>query len=90
MLERNRYGVLIGFVMVIAIAVVACVPVIAQCPLCKLAVENSAQGKAMGRGLNLGILVLLVPPVTIFCSLFIVAIKHRKGPERDDQMHTSV
>ena len=55
-------------------------PAFAQCPLCKLAVENSTQGRALGRGLNLGILVLLVPPVTVFCSIFVLAIKHRKLP----------
>ncbi len=31
----------------------------------------------MSKGLNLGILVLLVPPVTVFCSIFILAVKHR-------------
>ncbi len=35
----------------------------------------------MGRGLNLGILVLLIPPVTIFCSIFFLALKHRKFRE---------
>ncbi|MBV9211264.1 MAG: hypothetical protein JOZ52_11570 [Acidobacteria bacterium] len=68
---------------VAALALVAalglwCAPALAQCPLCRLAVEDSAQGKTMARGLNLGILVLLVPPVTVFCSIFILAFKHRK------------
>lgn len=58
------------------------IPALAQCPLCKLAIENSTQGKAIGRGLNTGILVLLVPTVTVFCSIFVLAIKHRKAPER--------
>lgn len=46
----------------------------AQCALCKTAVS----GAKMARSLNLGILVLLVPPVTIFCSIFVVAYKQRK------------
>ncbi len=53
-------------------------PASAQCPLCRLAVENSSQASLMGRGLNLGILVLLVPPVSIFCSIFFLAFKQRK------------
>lgn len=54
-----------------------CLPAFAQCPLCKIAVENSSQAAKMSKGLNLGILVLLVPPVTVFCSIFILAVKHR-------------
>ena len=73
-----------GLVFLSFAVVVIClssIPAFAQCPLCKLALENSTQGKAMGRGLNTGILVLLIPPVTVFCSIFVLAIKHRKGPE---------
>jgi hypothetical protein len=55
------------------------IPALAQCPLCRLAIENSTQGKAIGRGLNEGILILLVPPVTVFCSIFVLAFKHRKA-----------
>jgi hypothetical protein len=62
----------------IVITVVLAVPAAAQCPLCRLAVENSSQASSMGRGLNLGILVLLIPPVSIFCSIFFLAFKQRK------------
>jgi hypothetical protein len=55
-----------------------CVPASAQCPLCRLAVENSSQAALMSRGLNLAIVVLLIPPVTIFCSIFFLAFKYRK------------
>ena len=55
-----------------------CVPASAQCPLCRLAIENSSQAALMSRGLNLAIVVLLIPPVTIFCSIFFLAFKQRK------------
>jgi hypothetical protein len=34
------------------------------------------------RNFNIGVLVLLVPPVTIFCSIFIVLRKFRAADER--------
>ena len=53
----------------------------AQCALCKL--SAAAGGARAARALNLGILVLLVPPVGIFCALFAVAYKHRR-PRGED------
>jgi hypothetical protein len=34
------------------------------------------------RNFNIGVLVLLVPPVTIFCSIFILLRKFRAADER--------
>jgi len=48
----------------------------AQCSMCRASL-TSANNSRFIRGLNLGVLVLLIPPVTIFCSLFIVLRKHR-------------
>lgn len=48
----------------------------AQCSMCRASLTNSANGR-LARGLNLGVLVLLVPPVTIFCSIFIVLRRYR-------------
>jgi hypothetical protein len=72
-------GLLFRALVLLAVLGLLALPALAQCPLCKLAVETSAQGKMMARGLNLGILVLLVPPVTVFCSIFAYAFKHRKA-----------
>ena len=49
---------------------------LAQCALCRTALQDS--GEATARTLNLGILVLLVPPVAIFCTIFAVAYKKGK------------
>ena len=48
----------------------------AQCSMCRAALAGSNNGKFL-RNLNIGILVLLLPPVTIFCSIFIVLKRHR-------------
>lgn len=48
---------------------------LAQCAMCK--VSAAASGSNAADTLNLAILVLLIPPVTIFCAIFIVAYRHR-------------
>lgn len=84
-ISRRQRNVVVSFVFAVIVICLWCMPALAQCPLCKLAVENSTQGKAIGRGLNTGILVLLVPPVTVFCSIFFLAIKHRRAPDELDK-----
>ena len=53
-----------------------CVDVEAQCSMCRAALTNSSNARLV-RGLNLGVLVLLVPPVTIFCSIFVLLRRYR-------------
>ena len=52
------------------------VPADAQCALCKASLAGSNNGKLI-RNFNIGVLVLLVPPVTIFCSIFIILRRNR-------------
>ncbi len=56
----------------------------AQCPLCRSAVQQA--GDTTARTMNLAILVLLIPPVSIFCTIFAVAYRRRNGGggEEDD------
>lgn len=66
---------------VIAVAALAVVLLLstsadAQCSMCRAALSSTDNARFI-RNLNLGILVLLIPPVTIFCSLFIVLRRHR-------------
>ena len=35
--------------------------------------------------MNLAILVLLIPPVSIFCTIFAVAYRRRNGEEEEEQ-----
>jgi Na+-driven multidrug efflux pump len=66
------------FMVIAALAVVLLLstPADAQCSMCRAAL-NGANNARFVRNLNLGILVLLIPPVTIFCSLFIVLRRNR-------------
>ena len=61
-------------VMALAIALLA-ESTFAQCVMCRASLTNNS---AFVRNLNIGVLVLLVPPVTIFCTIFILAIRHRR------------
>ena len=49
----------------------------AQCSMCRTALTGSNNALFI-RNFNIGVLVLLVPPVTIFCSIF-VALKRYKN-----------
>ena len=51
-----------------------------QCSMCRTALAGT--NSAFIRNFNIGVLVLLVPPVTIFCSLFFV-LRHSKAPKQD-------
>jgi hypothetical protein len=63
-------------VLVAGLVIFLCGPAEAQCALCKASLAGSNNGKLI-RNFNIGVLVLLVPPVTIFCSIFIILRRNR-------------
>jgi multisubunit Na+/H+ antiporter MnhG subunit len=67
------------FAAAVALALSSVPDVMAQCAMCRTAVENAGGGN-LAKSLNLGIIVLLIPPVAIFCVIFATAYKHRKAP----------
>ena len=46
----------------------------AQCSMCRTALTSASNSRFI-RNFNLGVLVLLAPPVAIFCSIFVVLRK---------------
>lgn len=50
---------------------------LAQCAMCRASVQTG--GHTTIEPLNLAILVLLIPPALIFCAIFCVAYRYRKG-----------
>ena len=46
----------------------------AQCAMCR-----SSVSQALAKNLNIAVIVLLAPPVTIFSAIFYIAFKNRKG-----------
>jgi hypothetical protein len=55
-----------------------------QCSMCRTAL-TSANNALFVRNFNIGVLVLLVPPVTIFCSIFVVLKRYKNSDDETDQ-----
>ena len=55
-------------------------PVLGQCSMCRASLAGSNNAFFI-RNFNIGVLVLLLPPVTIFCSIFVVLKRHKAADE---------
>jgi len=51
-----------------------------QCSMCRAALAGSNNALFI-KNFNIGVLVLLVPPVTIFCSIFVVLKRYKRADE---------
>ena len=56
--------------------------VLGQCSMCRSALAGSSNAFFV-RNFNIGVLVLLIPPVTIFCSIFVVLKRYKKTDDED-------
>lgn len=72
---RGWHSVLV-VVLVAAVVFMLAVPADAQCSMCRAALNGSNNARFI-RNFNIGVLVLLVPPVTIFCSIFVLLRRYR-------------
>ena len=72
---RNWRLVLI-VVLAAVVVLLLSAPADAQCSMCRAVLTGSNNARFM-RNLNIGVLVLLIPPVTIFCSIFVILRKYR-------------
>jgi hypothetical protein len=59
----------------------------AQCAMCRASLAGSNNAFFI-RNFNIGVLVLLTPPVAIFCSIFIVLKRHGSGQRATDSRDT--
>ena len=65
---------------------------LAQCALCRTAAENSDGAANAMTAFNFAVLLLLTPPVVIFCVVFYLAYKHRdafRSEPRNDTPRTN-
>lgn len=72
---------LAGLVLLTAVILLMQADVAAQCSMCRASLSGSNNAFFI-RNFNLGVLVLLIPPVAMFCSFFVVLRRHKL---RDDQ-----
>ena len=74
-----KYSRALTFLLLITVAVAVFLSLAsvteAQCSMCR-AVLSASNNARFIRNFNLGVLVLLVPPVTMFCSIFVVLKRH--------------
>jgi hypothetical protein len=71
-----NWRTLLLIVLAVGLIVFMSIPTDAQCALCRASLAGSNNGKLI-RNFNIGVLVLLVPPVSIFCSIFIILRRNR-------------
>jgi hypothetical protein len=64
-------------VLAVAVVLLASSYAEAQCSMCRAALNNA--NERFVRHLNIGVLVLFVPPVAIFCSIFIVLKRYKSN-----------
>lgn len=82
---RTAGRIVFVFAAALAVAAVAAAwpeSALAQCPLCRSALQSG--GDHTARTMNLAIVVLLIPPVSIFCTIFAVAYRKAKGGDEDE------
>lgn len=79
--SKTRVVLLIMAAMTAAVMLSA--PAFGQCSMCRAALAGSNNALFI-KNFNIGVLVLLVPPVTIFCSIF-VALRRYKASDDEDE-----
>ncbi|MDX6443832.1 MAG: hypothetical protein QOH71_906 [Blastocatellia bacterium] len=78
-MELRRKSMIRSLLMALAVAVLCGLSsesAMAQCAMCRASIGSNS---AFARNLNIGVLVLLVPPVSIFCTIFVLAFRHRRS-----------
>ncbi|MFN2533079.1 MAG: hypothetical protein ABR555_17480 [Pyrinomonadaceae bacterium] len=83
--EKLRVTVLITFA--VALLLVLTSPALGQCAMCK-AVLSSSNAKFI-KNFNIGVLVLLAPPVSIFCAIFVVLKRHARHQSSTEEQAKS-
>ena len=77
-MRSSLWRVLVLIVVAATVALWTSVDVDAQCSMCRAALTNAANHRFV-RHLNMGVLVLLAPPLAIFCTIFIALRRGSRG-----------
>ena len=81
---RRVVGLLAVCTLVLVVVAISSDTALAQCSMCKAVLSSTTDSKFI-RNYNLGVLVLLVPPVTIFCSFFWALRRYRAADEQNSE-----
>lgn len=72
---RALAGTLLMFALNVAVA--------AQCAMCRASLSGSNNARFI-KNLNIGVLVLLTPPVAMFCAVFVI-LKRRANKQTGEE-----
>ena len=75
-MRSSWWRLFVLIVLAVAVVLLANADAGAQCSMCRAAL-TSARDSRFIRNFNIGVLVLLVPPAVMFCSIFIVLRRYR-------------
>jgi len=75
-MKWNWQRVLVLVCVAAAIVLLANTYAEAQCSMCRASLTSVTDSKFI-RNFNIGVLVLLIPPVSMFCTIFILLRKYR-------------
>jgi hypothetical protein len=73
--RQNMWKALVRLLVGTAAVVLLSFPALAQCPLCRTAA--SAQDESARTALDLAIIVLFVPAISMFCGVYYVTFRYR-------------
>ena len=79
----SKPGAVVLMVAAIAVVVLLSTSAFGQCSMCRTALAGSNNALFI-RNFNIGVLVLLVPPVTIFCSIFVALKRYKRSDDQSE------
>ena len=82
-MRSNWWRALVLIILAAAFVLLAHTYAEAQCSMCRASLTSITDSRFI-RNFNIGVLVLLVPPATIFCSIFVVLKRYRPQIDADD------
>jgi len=77
----GRFWLIVGLVLALLLAFES--SGLAQCAMCRASLAGSNNAFFI-RNFNIGVLVLLTPPVAIFCTIFVVLKRHGAAADGAD------
>jgi hypothetical protein len=80
--SRTLWSTLVLMGAAVAAILVLSTAALGQCSMCRAALAGSNNAFFI-RNFNIGVLVLLLPPVTIFCSIFVVLKRYRAADDEE-------
>ena len=81
-MQSSWWRVVVLLVAAAAVVTLTSADADAQCSMCRAALTNAANSRLV-RHLNMGVLVLLAPPLAIFCTIFVALKRYKAADDRE-------